>query len=666
MAIHEQTHAFSDPNEVSHNQISSPYAPLLESAAAAVGESPHKRRRRRPSTVVLLLVSGLLGVALLFAIVALVRNGTTRSKEIGSAPPLEAWRPAANRGVAEGVSLKSFRGGLRARPAYSWSKAALDWQRTAFHFQPSNNWMNGPVFYKGWYHFFYQYNPYAAVWGNIVWGHAVSTDLIHWRHLPIAMVPDNWYDINGVWTGSATILQDDQLVMLYTGSTNESVQVQNLAYPADPSDPLLMDWVKYSGNPVLVPPAGIEPQDFRDPTTAWLTPQGKWRFTIGSKLNTTGMSLVYDTTDFKTFELLDGVLHAVPGTGMWECVDFYPVSMILENGLDTSDNGPGVKHAVKTSLDDDRNDYYALGTYDNVTGKWTPDDPNIDVGIGLRYDYGIFYASKTFYDKEKQRRVLWGWIKETDSEATDIQKGWASLQAIPRTIIFDKKTGSNLLLWPVEEVERLRVNKKAFNKVEAKAGSVVSLDVDSASQLDIVAEFEVDQEALDRINGTDTIYSCTTSGGAAQRGALGPFGLLVHTNKDLTEQTPVYFYISKDTHGNLKTFFCADHSRSSEATEVDNAIYGSIVPVMKGEKLSMRMIVDHSIVESFAQGGRSCITSRIYPTKAPHKNAQIFVFNNATDARITASLEIWQMSSAYKIQFSLFLNFILFIFLVSK
>ncbi|KAL0446192.1 UNVERIFIED_CONTAM: Acid beta-fructofuranosidase 2, vacuolar [Sesamum latifolium] len=441
--------------------------------------------------------------------------------------------------------------------------------------------------------------------------------------------PDDWYDINGVWTGSATILEDGRLVMLYTGSTNESVQ--------------------YPDNPVLVPPPGIGSKDFRDPTTAWLTPQGKWRFIIGSKLNKTGISLVYDTKDFKTFELLNGLLHSVPGTGMWECVDIFPVSKTVENGLDTGENRPGVKHVVKTSLDDDKNDYYALGTYDGETGKWTPDDPINDVGIGFRYDYGTFYASKTFYDQEKKRRVLWGWIKETDSEKADILKRWASVQAIPRTILFDKKTGKNILQWPVEEVERLRMSKKVFDNVEAKPGSVVPLNVGfETSQLDIVAEFEVDKAALESINGTDdTMYSCPTSHGAAQRGALGPFGLLVHTDNHQTEQTPVYFYISKDTQGNFKTFFCADQSRSSEAIDVDKAIYGSTVPVLEGEKLSMRILVDHSIVESFAQGGRTCITSRIYPTRAVYENAGIFLFNNATDAAITASLHIWQMSTAY-------------------
>lgn len=284
------------------------------------------------------------------------------------------------------------------------------------------------MYYKGWYHFFYQYNPNGAVWGDIVWGHAVSRDMIHWLHLPLAMVADQWYDSNGVWTGSATILPDGQVIMLYTGSTNETVQVQNLAYPADLNDPLLVDWIKYPANPVLVPPPGILPKDFRDPTTAWLTSEGKWRITIGSKINKTGVALVYDTVDFKTYERKEDLLDAVPGTGMWECVDFFPVSMKSENGLDTSVNGEEVKHVMKVSLDDDRHDYYSLGNYDEKKVKFTADDLKNDVGIGLRYDYGIFYASKTFYDQKKDRRVLWGWIGESDSEYADVAKGWASVQ----------------------------------------------------------------------------------------------------------------------------------------------------------------------------------------------------------------------------------------------
>ncbi|KAE9597708.1 putative beta-fructofuranosidase [Lupinus albus] len=561
---------------------------------------------------------------------------------------------STSRGVSEGVSEKSNRlFSIRNNGEsenYPWSNTMLSWQRTAYHFQPEKNWMNdpnGPLYYKGWYHFFYQYNPNAAVWGDIVWGHAVSRDMIHWQHLPLAMVNDQWYDINGVWTGSATVLPNGQVIMLYTGSTNDSVQVQNLAYPADPSDPLLLDWIKYPGNPVLFPPPGIGYKDFRDPTTAWLTSEGKWRITIGSKLNKTGIAFVYDTDDFKTYELKEGFLRAVAGTGMWECVDFYPVSKMTENGLDTSFNGAEVKHVVKVSLDDDRHDYYSIGNYDEKKANFIPDDVKNDVGIGLRYDYGIFYASKTFYDQSKGRRVLWGWIGESDSEYADITKGWASVQSIPRTVKLDKKTRSNLLQWPIAEVESLRLRSNQFKNLNAKPGSVVSLDIESATQLDIVAEFEINKEAIEKTTESNEEYQCSASGGASKRGALGPFGLLVLADEGLSEYTPVYFYVTKGIDGLLKTSFCSDQSRSSLANDVNKQIFGSFVPVLEGEKLSVRILVDHSIVESFAQGGRTCIASRVYPTRAIYGASRLFLFNNATEATVKASLKIWQMNSAF-------------------
>ncbi|KAM7258879.1 hypothetical protein ACFE04_014620 [Oxalis oulophora] len=628
--------------------------PLLPTSTTTNDGSP-VTNRRRPIKQTFLILTGLLLVGVFIAFISdkasVFNNDHLKRENGGQIEPEIIIKPVESRSVSAGVSEKSNGKFLHGQPeSYPWNNYMLSWQRTAFHFQPEKNWMNGPMFYKGWYHFFYQYNPNAAVWGDIVWGHAVSKDLIHWLHLPLAMIPDQWYDIGGVWTGSATILPDGKIYMLYTGSTKDSVQVQNLAYPADHNDPLLRKWTKYSGNPVLVPPPGIEPKDFRDPTTAWYTKQGKWRLTIGSKndINKTGIALVYDTEDFKTYELLNDTMHGVPGTGMWECVDFYPVSVSSENGLDTSVNGDGVKHVMKASLDDDRHDYYALGTYYEETGKWVPDNPVIDVGIGIRYDYGIFYASKTFYDQNKGRRVLWGWISESDSEFADVKKGWASVQGIPRTVVFDKKTGTNLLQWPVNEVESLRLSSKQFDKIEVKPGSVIPLDVPTATQLDIIAEFEVDKSALDNVTiFNEEEFSCSSSGGAAQRGAVGPFGLLVLADKDRSEQTPVYFYITKGSDGNLKTFFCTDQSRSSVATDVNKQKYGSFVPVLKGEKLSLRTLVDHSIVESFVQGGRSTITARVYPTKAIYGDAKLFLFNNATEASVTASLKVWQMNSAF-------------------
>lgn len=93
------------------------------------------------------------------------------------------------------------------------------------------------------------------------------------------------------------------------------------------------------------------------------------------------------------------------------------------------------------------------------------------------------------------------------------------------------------------------------------AVSLQGLLVCSWGQLDIVAEFEVDNETLEAMVEADVIYNCSTSAGAAGRGALGPFGILVLADDTLSELTPIYFYIAKDTDGSYKTFFCTDLSR---------------------------------------------------------------------------------------------------------
>ncbi|KAJ7516948.1 hypothetical protein O6H91_21G005800 [Diphasiastrum complanatum] len=525
-------------------------------------------------------------------------------------------------------------------------------QRTAFHFQPWKNWMNdpnGPMFYKGYYHFFYQYNPDAAVWGNITWGHSVSTDLIHWYPLNIALVPDHWYDAEGVWSGSVTVLLDGKPVILYTGSSNESVQLQNMAVPEDFSDPFLRNWVKVPQNPVLVPPPGIGKKDFRDPTTAWLESDGLWRIAVGAKEGTTGLALVYRTTDFLDWTLQSKFLHSVAGTGMWECVDFYPVSLTGLNGLDTSKVQVNqlVKYILKASMDDDKHDYYTIGTYSTDSQTFIPDDPTKDVGFGLRYDYGKYYASKTFYDPVKERRILWGWANESDSEQDDIIKGWASVQSIPRTLVLDSHTGSNLLQWPIEELELLRGDNSVVKQnMSLNGGDVVKVGV-SGAQLDIEVTFTYpDVHKLD-VLPEHKEYDCS-QGGAAQRGLFGPFGLLVLAADNLVEQTAVYFYLSLRPNGKWVTTVCSDQSRSSLAKGIDTTVYGTVFDKPPTENsLSLRVIVDHSVVETFAQGGRACITSRVYPTVAIDRNAHLFLFNNGTKPVTMQTLGAWEMSSAY-------------------
>lgn len=300
------------------------------------------------------------------------------------------------------------------------------------------------MFYKGYYHLFYQSNPDDAIWvaSKMVWGHAVSTDLIHWHYLDDALMPDQWYDIEGVWSGSATILQDGTPAILYTGRRNredgEIIQSQSLALPVDPSDPLLRKWKKVDINPIIEPPADFLPDDFRDPTTAWLEEDGFWRLVVGAKKENAngskdGMALLYKSADFTHWELEEKYLHEVPGSGMWECVDFFPVSTQgkarLNQTVSTAGRYDGThKYVLKSSLMASVHDFYAIGTYSTETHTFIVDDPALDMGRGPRQDYGKFYASKTFYDSNTGRQILWAWSNESDSVQDDVTKGWASVQ----------------------------------------------------------------------------------------------------------------------------------------------------------------------------------------------------------------------------------------------
>lgn len=287
------------------------------------------------------------------------------------------------------------------------------------------------MFYKGYYHLFYQYNPRGAVWGHIVWAHSVSKDLINWIALEPAIFPSKPFDKYGCWSGSATILPGNKPVILYTGIVTpdpENTQVQNYAVPANYSDPFLRKWVKPDNNP-LVTASSENSSAFRDPTTAWFD-DGHWKILVGSRRKHRGIAYLYRSRDFTKWAKSPHPLHSKAHTGMWECPDFYPVAENSTNGLDTSEKGQNIKHVLKVSLDATRYEYYTIGTYNQAIDRYVPDNTSVDGWAGLRYDYGNFYASKTFFDPIKKRRILWGWANESDSRHDDIQKGWAGVQVI--------------------------------------------------------------------------------------------------------------------------------------------------------------------------------------------------------------------------------------------
>lgn len=290
----------------------------------------------------------------------------------------------------------------------------------------------GPMIYRGIYHLFYQYNPQGAIWGHIVWAHSTSKDLVNWTPHEPAIYPSQKSDINGCWSGSATILPWGTPVIFYTGINPQNQQVQNLAMPKNLSDPYLRVWVKSPENPLMAPTPSnqINASSFRDPTTAWLGSDGTWRMLVGSKRDRKGFAILYRSKDFIRWEKAQNPIHSAEGTGMWECPDFFPVLIGTKLGVDTSVTGPDVKHVLKVSLDDTKHEYYTIGTYSVDKDIYIPDKGQVDSDSGLRYDYGKFYASKTFFDSAQNRRILWGWINESSSVEDDIKKGWSGIQVI--------------------------------------------------------------------------------------------------------------------------------------------------------------------------------------------------------------------------------------------
>ncbi|CAL5014324.1 unnamed protein product [Urochloa decumbens] len=530
--------------------------------------------------------------------------------------------------------------------------------RTAYHFQPAKNWQNdpnGPMYFNGMYHFFYQYNPHGALWdiGNLSWGHSVSGDLVNWAALDTAIDPTAPFDINGCWSGSATILPGGAPAILYTGIDANHEQVQNVAFPKNPADPLLREWHKPSYNPVIPLPADVPGDKFRDPSTAWLGRDGLWRITVSAEVNGVASTLVYRSADFLRWERNAAPLHASRAAGMVECPDLFPVMLHGEEvGLDTSETGAGVSHVLKLSVMDTLQDYYMVGRYDDAADAFSPAEPERgdDVRNWRRFDYGHVYASKSFFDARKNRRVLWAWANESDSQADDIARGWSGVQTVPRKLWLDKD-GKQLRQWPIEEIETLRRKRVGLHRNKAlHAGAMNEIVGVGGSQVDVEVAFRVPSleaaEALEPNWLLDPQKLCGEKG-ASVPGGVGPFGLIVMASGDLQEHTAVFFRVFKQD-DRYKVLMCTDLTRSSTRAGVYKPPYGGFVDVdIKEHKtIKLRTLVDHSVVESYGAEGRACITARVYPEHAETSNSHMFVFNNGTDKVKVTRLEAWELAAA--------------------
>ena len=181
-----------------------------------------------------------------------------------------------------------------------------DPQRPHYHFLPPANWLNDPnglIQWNGAYHMFYQYNPHGPFHGTIHWGHAVSTDLVHWEHLPIALAPTpDGPDEDGCWSGCAGA-DNGVPTLIYSGNRGGAQR----ACLATSSDGLLT-WQKHPDNPVIpAPPPGLHLVEFRD-HCVWRE-DGMWYQLIGAGIEGHGgTALLYRSADLRAWEYLHPLL----------------------------------------------------------------------------------------------------------------------------------------------------------------------------------------------------------------------------------------------------------------------------------------------------------------------------------------------------------------------
>jgi beta-fructofuranosidase len=352
-------------------------------------------------------------------------------------------------------------------PSLSEAAIARDPMRPRYHLQPARGWMNdpcGPLFWKDRYHMFFQYNPHAAVWGDMHWAHATSSDMIHWHREPIALAPTpGGPDAEGCWTGTAAIV-DGKPTLLYTGVAKCTPEQATVTNPplresvcmAVAEDDTLLHWRKLPQPVIPAPPAGMKVTGFRDPSPWRQGAPGQgnddhWNLIVASgERGVGGRVLLYRSADFQHWEYLhpmaqgkwNGKHTDSVGSGeMWECPDFFPLG-------DKQDGKHVLIHSAEGRT------LWQIGTLDTATMLFHAESEGL-------LDHGAYYAPKSQLDAQGNR-ILWGWIQETRPQAEYSAAGWAGMMSLPRRLSI---ANGALVMAPSPEIASLRTAPRTGSAV---------------------------------------------------------------------------------------------------------------------------------------------------------------------------------------------------------
>ena len=474
-----------------------------------------------------------------------------------------------------------------------------DPHRPHYHFLPPSAWMNDPnglIYWKGNYHLFYQYVPNDPPWERKHWGHAASSDLVHWFNLPIALTPTpGGPDQDGCFSGCA-VNHNGVPTLIYTGVRGNQ---QLPCVATSPDD--LVTWQRHAGNPVIAtPPLELDLFAFRDHT---LWKEGNiWYQLIGAGIKGVGGTvLLYRSANLLEWEYMHPFYtgdrnSTVPvWTGsMWECPDFFPLGNKYVLVVSVFDESRFRQGAYRDSL------HYAVAFVGDYThNTLTPMTQSI-------IDYGgYYYAPQTMLDP-KGRRLQFGWLWEGRSDEAQWAAGWSGVISLPR--VLSLSTDNMLRFEPASELIQLRGKHWQLKDFAIPPTSFTLLREMQGDCLEIQVEFILNEAT--------------------------EVGLGMRCAPDGEEQTFIRY---DQVHGML----LIDRQRSSLRKDVEQDIRSGPLALAANESLFLHIFLDRSVIEVFANY-RLCMSSRIYPTRTDSLGVGLFVHGG--NARVKV-LDVWEMRS---------------------
>jgi beta-fructofuranosidase len=418
---------------------------------------------------------------------------------------------------------------------------AKDPHRPVYHFQAPRGWMNdpnGPIYWKGEYHLFYQFNPGArggqSPFDAICWGHAKSKDLVHWTDLPIAMHPDTPWDRGGVFSGNTAALDDNTVLAVYTG--NVSGHGHCYAVLATSTDGLLtwkkrcaIDKPPYPGTPV-----NWDAQIWKDGET--------WYLLSGGCFQGGGAAVLWSSPDLVQWAYRNRIYATNRDGGFWELPYLVPL---------------GNRYVLVIGVWPVR---YWVGTYDKQKLVFRPDREEAAV-----LDYSPTYYSPNLNMVDDKgpggtpRRLMHGWILH--GTTTRGVPYWEGMHSVPRVLTLEN---NQLIQRPIPEIAMCRGRHWRYAEATIDKPSPGLLKNVRGDALEIIATF-------DRVG-------CTAK----------QFGLNLRMSADGKQKTVVYFDAAS---GNMGT-----------AGMIHNGGHRGPAGLAPGEPVRMHVLLDRSVLEFFING----------------------------------------------------------------